>query len=169
MGENKILEKKLARGRWYVKLENKVNNRNTVPNAWYVWLNGNPSFKEIPKGYAIHHLDHNELNDDISNLVLMNRHHHTAHHLKQKTIQPKLNLSYAAIKNRDIIPSRKPTIWHINKNDQYSVCIHEKIDGGREMKRITKRGNFKIKTKKDAEKIAADLWDEFKEKGFIRL
>lgn len=51
----------------------------TVPIYSLVWklFNG-----EVPKGYVIHHKDHNKLNDRLDNLELMtveehNKHHHT--------------------------------------------------------------------------------------------
>ena len=81
-----IREKFFKRGRWYVKLESPFNGFSIIPFANYVWLKGNPSFEQIPKGYVIHHLDSDEQNDDISNLVLMQKHHHTAYHFKQKPL-----------------------------------------------------------------------------------
>jgi len=78
------LEKIFRKGRWYIKSSGKW----AAPFANYVWLKGNPSFKEIPAGYVIHHLDNDPLNDDISNLVLMQKHHHAPYHWKHKTIEP---------------------------------------------------------------------------------
>jgi len=48
------------------------------PNKWmplsnFIWLKYN---KFIPKGYVIHHVDGNELNDNIENLILMSRRDH---------------------------------------------------------------------------------------------
>lgn len=34
----------------------------------------------VPKGYCIHHKDHNKLNDRLDNLELMTRSEHTIHH-----------------------------------------------------------------------------------------
>jgi hypothetical protein len=88
MGNNKVAEKILRNGRWHVRLETSIRGRKTVPLAWYVWLKGNPGFKDIPDNYVVHHLDHDELNDDISNLVIMSRYHHTAHHILGQCQRP---------------------------------------------------------------------------------
>ena len=76
-----ISSKYLKKGRWHTKVlvdgEKKV-----VPMAHYVWLMTNPAFNGIPKGYVVHHLDHDEMNDDPSNLVIMGMQQHRAHHLK---------------------------------------------------------------------------------------
>jgi hypothetical protein len=39
---------------------------------------------EDPDMYVVHHIDHNKLNNDISNLQLMTRREHSAHHAKEK-------------------------------------------------------------------------------------
>ena len=62
--------------RWYVVLDESFFSVKTMKKAVYVWLFHNPAFIQIPKGYVIHHLDHNSLNDDISNLALMQKHQH---------------------------------------------------------------------------------------------
>ena len=41
-------------------------------------------FGDIPKGFVIHHKDGNKLNNDISNLVLMNAKEHAQMHAKQR-------------------------------------------------------------------------------------
>lgn len=40
----------------------------------------------IPKGYVIHHKDHNKLNDRLDNLQLMSNDEHTKHHHINKTV-----------------------------------------------------------------------------------
>lgn len=37
-----------------------------------------------PKGYALHHIDHNKLNDSLDNLMLMTIAEHASHHNKGK-------------------------------------------------------------------------------------
>jgi hypothetical protein len=85
-----VIGKILQQERWKVILDAPFNGKKTMPLAHYNWLMGNPSFSEIPKGYAIHHLDNDPLNDDISNLALIHKHHHTAYHLKYKNIETKI-------------------------------------------------------------------------------
>jgi hypothetical protein len=79
------------RGRIYVALKNGNEAQVTMPRANYVWLKSNPSFLTVPNGYAVHHLDHDETNDDPSNLVIMYKHHHVAHHLKQITAKVEIS------------------------------------------------------------------------------
>ena len=55
--------------------------------ANYVWLLNNPQFEDIPPGYVIHHLDFDEQNNDVSNLALMKKSHHTAYHVKVSNAQ----------------------------------------------------------------------------------
>ncbi len=81
--KSEILGKGIVRGRWELSILHN-GKKIKVIQAHYNWLQGNPSFKEIPKDYIIHHLDLDPLNDDISNLALMYRFHHTAHHFKHK-------------------------------------------------------------------------------------
>ena len=63
--------------RWIKTSEN--GKRDWELNYQYLWKKQNG---EIPKGYILHHIDHNSLNDDISNLQLMTRSEHINHHRK---------------------------------------------------------------------------------------
>ena len=36
--------------------------------------------EEVPKGYVVHHIDHNKLNDRLDNLMIMTMSQHKAHH-----------------------------------------------------------------------------------------
>jgi hypothetical protein len=47
-----------------------------------IWENHNNC--KIPKGYVVHHKDHDKLNNDISNLVLMRSNEHRKIHTKGK-------------------------------------------------------------------------------------
>jgi len=87
-----VIETVVRHGRFFVKLDKKFSSKYEMPRANYNWLKNNPTFSYIPKGYVIHHLDNDPLNDDISNLALMQRHHHTAYHWKHKNIKTKLRL-----------------------------------------------------------------------------
>ena len=44
----------------------------------YVWEKANG---EVPKGYDIHHIDHDKSNNTLSNLVAMSRHNHISMHM----------------------------------------------------------------------------------------
>jgi hypothetical protein len=74
--------KRIAQGRWVVVLEKNIT-KTVMRNAHYVWLKGNPSFLFIPPDYVIHHLDGDPLNDDITNLVIMQKHYHISYHAKK--------------------------------------------------------------------------------------
>lgn len=39
----------------------------------------------IPKGYVVHHKDHNKLNDSVDNLELLTEFEHKSHHFKGRT------------------------------------------------------------------------------------
>lgn len=87
----KVIETSFRGNRFYVRVENGEGTK-TMPRANHEWLKSNPSFKEIPKGYVIHHLDGNQTNDDPTNLVLMQKFHHSAYHWKQKLVDVEVNL-----------------------------------------------------------------------------
>lgn len=54
----------------------KVNGR-TVQIHRMVW---EQAHGPIPPGYIVHHVDHDKRNNDLSNLALMSRQEHSAHH-----------------------------------------------------------------------------------------
>lgn len=59
----------------------RIRDRNTGKEVLYhhhVWKNNHK--KEIPKGYLIHHIDKNILNNNINNLQLMSFKEHTRMH-----------------------------------------------------------------------------------------
>lgn len=55
-----------------------------------VWeLNNGP----IPKGYVVHHIDHNPSNNDIKNLTVLSRSKHSSHHFdKEKMLKITMEL-----------------------------------------------------------------------------
>ena len=84
--KGEIVETIFRKDRFYVRVDFGNGSIRTLPRANFIWLQFNPSFKEIPMGYVIHHLDHDKTNDDASNLALMYKHHHHAYHLKFQNI-----------------------------------------------------------------------------------
>ena len=155
-----IREKFFKRGRWYVKLESPFNGFSIIPFANYVWLKGNPSFEQIPKGYVIHHLDSDEQNDDISNLVLMQKHHHTAYHFKQKTIEPELKVKFdpQSITERIFfVPRKEPHIKEY-KPGKFRIRFYENLDG--EIKRVSLYSwqGVTLETQEVAEKVKNIIW-----------
>lgn len=121
----KILSKTFLKGRWYLDIETKFGHRK-IPQATYIWLQGNPAFLDIPKGYVIHHLDLDPLNDDISNLALMQRHHHTAYHWKHKTIQPEIRIDGGNRNHRPIDNVTKPKIFYRKDRNNFILTFTDK-------------------------------------------
>jgi hypothetical protein len=108
----------------------------TMPFANYVWMCGNPSFASIPRGYVIHHLDHNKLNDDITNLAIMFKHHHYAHHIKEKTIDTPVELE--TIGQEDILfdnPISQPRLAYMKDRGYYKLRYLINIDDTKKKRR----------------------------------
>jgi hypothetical protein len=81
------IDKNKAQRRWI-----KVDDPNIwIEHAKFIWIKNNG---EIPKGYIIHHVDEDSLNDDPGNLALVTRaahinlHRHTLMAAKQKKQKP---------------------------------------------------------------------------------
>ena len=156
---HKVIEKVLKKGRWHVILDQSFNGRKTMPHAQYVWLMGNPGFKEIPKGYVIHHLDHDEQNDDISNLALMQKHHHSAHHWKQKIIKPKVSVETGM----DFFPIKEPSIYQRkSRTPRFIVYFRESINGVIKPIKIGRYNGQMFATHKMAEDFKKTIWVEAK-------
>ena len=90
--------------------------------------------KEVPKGYHIHHIDFNCLNNDISNLVCMEAKEHLSLHAKrnlstsEKREKNKKQLDEARKKASEWHRSPEGIAWHrehakksILKNKKYKV------------------------------------------------
>jgi hypothetical protein len=151
-----IEEVVIKRGRYFQKVENRF-----IPRAIAVWLKNNPSFNEIPRGYVIHHLDYDELNDDISNLCLMYKTHHVAHHWKN--INKKVRVSIDNKSMGQFYPTKRPTCQYHAPAKRFYLSFGEKSDqtGLWEPKKVWRDPNGKpMLTKEAAEKFAEALWTE---------
>ena len=65
----------------------KVNSQKGYKQSWihqYIWMAANKA--DIPKGYDVHHIDHNTLNNSIYNLELIESFKHMSEHKKGKTL-----------------------------------------------------------------------------------
>ena len=159
-----IKKEVLHRGRWHVVFDKPYNGSRRMLKAHYVWLKGNPAFEKIPKGYVIHHLDNDPLNDDISNLALMQKHHHTAYHWKHRTVSPDIEIEQPinGLVRQHCFPTKKPTIMLRKDTGRYVVNFYEKLPGSSKGKsiRLYKYRGERIVTKKDAERIAGEIWAE---------
>jgi hypothetical protein len=155
-----VVEKFIRKGRWYVRVNPPINDKSTMLNAVYVWLKGNPAFISIPKGYVIHHLDHDEQNDDISNLVIMQKHHHAAHHWKQKTIKPTVNIhnDYIGVQRTVYSPVTEPSVIYRKDNKTFFIYFREIINGEKVRTRITRNKGKTIKTLEEALEVKKAIW-----------
>jgi len=67
------------------------------PNKWvllarYLWESKNG---KIPPGFGIHHIDGNSLNDNLNNLLIVNKAEHLKIHRKEFNDKRKINLANA--------------------------------------------------------------------------
>lgn len=87
------------------------NHGNAIYKLVWTLFNG-----PIPKGYCVHHIDHNKLNDRLDNLQLMTLSEHSTHHGKNQSLEQRMSRS-KSMKGR--IP------W--NKNGKLDDKTKEKI------------------------------------------
>lgn len=66
-------------GYWYVQWRENGKSIRKLEHRW-VWEQANGP---IPRGYHIHHVDHNRTNNDLSNLQCMTAREHAQHHAEQ--------------------------------------------------------------------------------------
>jgi len=131
----------------------------TLPHANYIWIKGNPSFGGIPKGYVIHHLDHDQLNDDISNLVMMYKHHHVAYHLKQKVCEVPVECN-VAMSNHEMgfdYPTVRPRIYHRKPPDNRWL-ISYRISNKKNKIYVYKINGRRFQSRDEAERAIDILW-----------
>jgi hypothetical protein len=162
---DKVIDQTIRDNRFFVKVpsaETKTGSI-TIPRAHYIWLKHNPSFKKIPAGYVIHHLDRDETNDDPSNLVLMLKYHHTAYHVKYKIIEVPIHFERV---RRTYEPTRIPYISFDKAAGLFYLVIYEPPndpDNG-EKHRIRKVFHYegkKMFTKEEAEQTRDKLWEKW--------
>lgn len=156
--EWKVVEKIFKKNRWHVRLESD-GRVSIMPYANYVWLKGNPAFKSIPKGYVIHHLDHDSLNDDISNLVIMQKHHHTAYHWKNKKLDPKINIKveYQSVERNVYYPVTTPRIHQRKDTGKFYISFYEIVNEKRKQIKVYKYNGKRFVTRDDAKKALSNI------------
>lgn len=117
----------LAKGTKYY-----VGNVNGRPKRLhrYVWEKYNG---EIPKGYAIHHIDFNPENNDISNLMIMNAKEHSSYHSAYQDADERL-------RNLNTYARPKAAEWHRSEEGSEWHKLHYKRDCAKMWEeRITKK------------------------------
>ncbi|RKY07073.1 MAG: hypothetical protein DRP65_10870 [Planctomycetota bacterium] len=156
ISDHVVVEKVFRRGRWDAVLDRPFDGQKTIPYAHYVWLSGNPSFESIPKGYVVHHLDHDETNDDISNLVIMQKHHHVAHHMKSKIVTPSIVIDP---KSSEIhVPTKKPRAYKDSKSDRWYLQYYYRSNGKIHKGTVYKHGGRPFATKDAALDAIKEIW-----------
>jgi len=160
-----IIETIIRKNRFYVKLDLGNGQHKTLPRAHFIWLSSNPAFEEIPLGYVIHHLDGDQTNDDPSNLALMQKHHHAAHHWKQKALYPEVKIKQAVRCNRyreEFYPIEEPKITWSNIKKRFCLNFAESMDGKRFFVRKYSYRGRSFKTHEDAQWAKAQIWHKRK-------
>ncbi len=165
-GHFSIIGRYLRGNRMYVKVDPPINGKDIVANAIYVWLMGNPAFEAIPKGYVIHHLDGDEMNDDISNLVLMQKNYHISYHVKNKHVDTgvaKIRVASVVGSRTIYFPAKEPYIYHVTgphrKSERYRIGFPENLDGTVIRTWVNSWEGIPISTREMADKIKALIWD----------
>jgi len=154
----KVLRKILQNGRWYMILEDQKRKKIIMPEAQYNWLLANPSFQEIPKGYIIHHLDHDGLNNDAINLVLMQKYYHIGYHCKSKKIDSEVELTdYDFV---EIMPKIKYYRRKDTKSGQERWVVYWDIKGKRFY--LCSDNGQAISSEQQAQKIQEDMIEKYR-------
>lgn len=119
---------KEGRGKYYLGNVKDENGKPKPTRAHhYVWKKYNG---EIPKGFAVHHIDHNPRNNDISNLVLMNMTEHASMHSLEHSDKSRENML------NNTIPAA--ALWHKSEDAaKWHRDHYEKITREKWMKPIT--------------------------------
>ena len=140
--------------RWYVKLKSGAGRR-VMAYAVFVWLKANPSFHDVPKGYVVHHLDCDPLNDDPTNLVIMQKNYHSAYHLKYKNVE-----TLVRIDETNGLPAYQPKVYFMKNRNRYFIQYLVRLPNGKtDDKRIFNLGSGKnFKTREMAEQAIETLW-----------
>ena len=103
------------------------------PNVWilraeFIWIQIGGS---IPKGFVVHHLDHNALNDDYRNLALLSRGDHINHH-RQDLLKAKIGLT---IKKKKVTCSKCGNPYSGKAQRKNGLCDECKKESSRAIRR----------------------------------
>jgi len=157
--ECKVANEYLISNRLMVYLVPSYLGKKTMAKARYAWLMANLAFKFVPKGYEVHHLDCDPLNNDPTNLVLFQKYLHIAYHLK---IKPTEVVPVELFDRSEEIynPTKKPVITKTISEKKGSVLYNLRFydpSRGKTIK-MSKLGGIKFRTGKEAEDMADLIW-----------
>jgi DNA-binding CsgD family transcriptional regulator len=88
-GTNPATYKVIKAPEWY---SGPVSSSGWGKEHHIVWCAAN-GVTEVPKGYNVHHIDHDHRNNDPSNLMLMTHSEHTSHHNASRRLPVRLSSS----------------------------------------------------------------------------
>lgn len=157
--DKNVKEVVFRKGRFYIRLK-KGLGQITLPRANFVWLQYNPTFSDIPKGYIVHHLDHDQTNDDPSNLVIMQKYHHVAHHWKQKKIEVPVTVDVSekyTVLAPDY-PLKRPVVIHVKSRNKFSIKYQTLDCKKGQWKLIGSFGGETFRTREAAEAAIDKIW-----------
>lgn len=161
MVSKEVRELVFKKDRFHVKIDGDGIGSKSLPRYIFNWLKHNPAFKEIPKGYVIHHLDHDKTNDDPTNLVLMQKYHHMAYHMKQKINEPKITFSIDDIEVDPIKPNVKPRCYYHPPAKRFYVLCFVNDESGRSKRiKLWRNDGQPLWTQKDAEELIEKTWKD---------
>lgn len=102
---------KEGKGKYYLGNTPTVDGvRKAIRAHIYVWEKYNGP---VPKGYAVHHIDHNPRNNDISNLELMDMKEHSSMHSLEHSDASRENMINVAIPAASLWhKSEEAKQWH---------------------------------------------------------
>lgn len=110
------------RGYWLGHVDNKPKRLHV-----HVWETYNC---KVPKGYHVHHIDHDTNNNEIDNLMLMEKTEHLKYHAKlQNKNLAKENLNkYARPKSIEWHKSLEGSEWHKKHYENMKHRLHKKVE-----------------------------------------
>lgn len=104
-----------------------INDGKRIRLHVYVWTKHHG---EPPKGYSIHHIDHDKDNNDISNLQLVTKGKHNEMHMEVR-----VKTEYEEMRERFITNAHpKATEWHKSKEGREWHKEHWEASIGKHMK-----------------------------------
>lgn len=123
----------------------------------------------IPKGYQIHHIDHNKDNNDISNLRLVSREEHNKIHREEMTEERKQQLrnnmnNFARPKAIEWHKSKEAKEWHRKHYEEVKEKLHKKYNF-KCLQCGTEFTSIQIKSKFCSNKCKAKYYRILKKKG----
>lgn len=99
----------------------------------------------VPKGYVIHHIDHNKLNDRLDNLMMMTKSEHSIHHLTGRKASKETKEKMSKIHKGQIISEeQKLAISRANSGRKWNDEQRKHLSEARKGMKLTDNHKKKI-------------------------